>query len=62
MGILVYLLSYISLKTYQLLMLQIIVGIVVYLGLAKLFKIESFKYLYKTVIDLIKKRSDKNDK
>lgn len=45
MGILVFMVSKINISSFVLLPLQIIVGIIVYIGGAKLFRIESFDYI-----------------
>lgn len=53
MGAIVYLLNFLSLPVWRILMLQIIVGVTVYFGLAKILKLESFNYLLNTVKELI---------
>lgn len=60
MGGVVYTFNYLSISVWQILMLQVCAGIIIYLGLSKLFKIESFGYLIKTIKELMKKRSDIN--
>lgn len=42
MGLLVYSLRFLNIETLQLLLVQIVIGVVVYVGLAKVFRIESF--------------------
>jgi teichuronic acid exporter len=56
MGGIVYLFKFFSLLSWQILVLQVISGIFIYIGLAKLFKIESFGYLVDTINQLIKAR------
>jgi O-antigen/teichoic acid export membrane protein len=48
MGGIVYLFNYLSLAAWQILVLQVAIGAVIYIGLAKIFKIESFIYLINT--------------
>lgn len=63
MGSIVYTFNYLDMAEWQIFMLQVCVGIIVYVGLSKLFKIESFGYLIKTIKELknLKKiRSDIN--
>lgn len=57
MGVIVYMVNLISITAGQTLLIQIIIGITVYIALSKLFRINSYKYLMETLIDLkIKKR------
>lgn len=60
MGGVVYTFNYLSISEGQILMLQVFAGLIIYLGLSKIFKIESFGYLIKTIKELMKKRSDIN--
>ncbi len=53
MGAIAYLFNFLSLPAWQILMLQVIVGVIVYFGLVKILKLESFTYLLKTVKELI---------
>lgn len=59
MGVLVYLIGLIDLAAWQLLIVQIIAGVLIYAGLAKLFKLESFDYIKKTVKEIISSRKKK---
>lgn len=56
MGAIVYSLKFLSMSDLHMLIVQIGAGAVVYIGLAKLFKIESFDYLVHTIKQLIKVR------
>jgi len=58
MGAVVYTFNFLSISTWQILMLQIIVGVTVYIGLAKIFKVESFEYLLVTIKDILKSRKE----
>ncbi len=49
MGAFVYLFNFLSLTALQILILQVGIGIVLYVGLAKIFKIECFSYLVATM-------------
>ncbi len=49
MGAVVYLFNFLSLTALQILILQVGIGIVLYVGLAKIFKIECFSYLVATM-------------
>ena len=51
MGAIVYIFTYLNIGVWNMIVLQILVGIIVYIGLARMFKIESYSYL----IDIIKK-------
>lgn len=53
MGSIVYLFSYLNLRAWIMFVLQIIVGIIVYIGMAKIFRLESFSYLIDTMKKLI---------
>lgn len=54
MFVIVYLIGNISLNMYLLLLIQIVVGILVYFALVKIFKLESFNYLVKMIPDKFK--------
>lgn len=54
MGALVYLVSLLNYNIYATLLLQIVVGIVSYAALAKLFKIESFDYFLRMILSFKK--------
>lgn len=56
MGVMVYALIYLNLEPWHTLVLQIVSGIVIYIGLANLFHIESYYYLIATAKQLIKDR------
>lgn len=53
MGSVVYGLKFIDIDTWQVLLLQITLGVIIYIGLAKLFKLESFNYLLTTINQLL---------
>jgi hypothetical protein len=56
MGGVVYTFNYLSISEWQILMLQVCAGIAIYIGLAKIFKIESSGYLITTIKQLAKSR------
>ena len=56
MGVIVYLFNFLSISVWQILVLQICAGISIYIGLANLFKIESFSYLVDTIKHLFHAR------
>jgi len=56
MGAVVYTMNFLSIVVWQILVLQIVVGAIIYIGLAKIFKIESFSYLIVTIKEIIKDR------
>lgn len=56
MGGIVYLFNFLSFPAWQVLILQIVSGGIIYILLAKIFKIESFTYLVETMKQLIKSR------
>lgn len=55
MSILVGLLGLLDINIYVLFLAQVILGIGIYVGLAKLFKLEAFSYAERTIKELIKK-------
>lgn len=55
MGVIVWSVSFISLPIFTSLLLQVIVGVSTYIGLAYAFKIESFLYLINTIRSTLKK-------
>ena len=59
MGAVVYFIPYIGLNNLVTLIIQVIVGAAVYIVLSKLFKIESFEYIWGTIKEFMKKRSRK---
>lgn len=58
MGVVVYSLNFLSLLSWQILVLQVVLGIVIYYILAKAFKIECFNYLLETIRQLIGRRKN----
>lgn len=60
MGVVVYVFNYLNLGEGKILLLQLLTGSLIYMGLAKIFKIDSFDYLINTMKQLKKKRSDSN--
>lgn len=56
MGAIVYSLNFLSMPAWQILVFQVVSGSIIYIGLAKIFKIESFSYLIETIKQLIKAR------
>ena len=56
MGAIVYSINFLSISAWQILILQIISGAIMYILLAKMFKIESFSYLVATMKQLMKDR------
>jgi O-antigen/teichoic acid export membrane protein len=60
MGVLVYSISYLKLNMYIEIVVQIGLGVIVYVLLALLFKMESLKYLIDTLIDFKKQNIRKN--
>lgn len=59
MGVSVYLISYFEIPALPMLMVQIAAGAVIYLGLARLFKLESMGYISSTVRELFARRKGK---
>jgi len=57
MGGVVYTFNYLSISEWQILFLQVCSGIIIYVGLSKLFKIESFGYLTKTIKELLHRKN-----
>ena len=57
MGVCVYLLQFLGLPALLTIVLQIVVGVGLYVGLSALFKLECFEYLLATVKETIKKHS-----
>lgn len=56
MGAIVYSINFLSMQAWQILVLQVVSGSVIYILLAKMFKIESFGYLVATMKQLMKDR------
>lgn len=57
MGICILPFSYMSISNIAILMLQIFVGIIVYLGGSIMFKLDSFRYLWEILMPILKKKS-----
>jgi teichuronic acid exporter len=62
MGVSVYLLLYLGLSPLITMLLQIVVGALVYVGLAILFKLECFTYLVQTLLSLVKSKHNTRSK
>ena len=58
MGGIVYLFNFLNIAAWQILIVQVCAGAVIYFGLAKIFRIESFDYLINTLKELNKKKSN----
>jgi len=58
MGSIVYLFKFLSFSAWQLLLLQVFVGIILYVGLNIIFKIESFSYLINTIRQFVDSRKN----
>ncbi len=56
MGVLVYLISFAEMHPFLMLVVQIIAGAFIYLGLARLFKLESMDYIKNSVQEIFAKR------
>lgn len=64
MGVVVYTFNFLGITDWKILILQIITGIVIYFGLAKIFRLECYNYLVATLrqlIDNIKKKGLRDD-
>ena len=61
MGSIVYLFNFLNLVAWKTLVLQIGSGIIIYIALAKLFKVESFNYLLSTIIQLINSKRGESE-
>jgi O-antigen/teichoic acid export membrane protein len=59
MGSVVYTFNYLDIAAWQILVMQVFGGMTIYIGLAKIFKLESFGYLVNTLKELMK--INKND-
>ena len=59
MFVIVYSISFININVYLLLIIQIILGIIIYVGLVYLFKLESFNYLLKMIKETLDKKKIK---
>lgn len=60
MGVVVYAITFINLDDWQTLLIQIPLGIAIYIGLSILFHIDSFDYLYQIIKSLFVKGNFKN--
>ncbi|MGN0028108.1 MAG: polysaccharide biosynthesis C-terminal domain-containing protein, partial [Clostridium sp.] len=49
MGLVTYSILFLNLSPYLTLVIQIFIGVIVYIGLAKLFKLECYEYLLSTI-------------
>lgn len=56
MGAVVYSFNYLNISVGLILVLQVLVGAIVYIGLAKIFKLESYSYLILTIKEIVKSR------
>lgn len=59
MGIVIYPIKFINMVPIVILMLQIVIGVIVYVIMAKIFKLECFIYLSSTLQELLGKRKSK---
>ena len=59
MGVWVYFVGYIKLPTTLLLMVQIIVGAIIYIGLSVVLKLEAFEYLWGMLKNMLNKKKSK---
>ncbi|RHA81976.1 lipopolysaccharide biosynthesis protein [Eubacterium ventriosum] len=59
MGVWVYFVGYIKLPTTLLLMVQIIVGAIIYIGLSAVLKLEAFEYLWGMLKNMLNKKKSK---
>ena len=57
MGGVVYLFNFLSISAWQILVLQVGLGIIIYVGLANIFKLECFSYLVATIKQLLGNRN-----
>lgn len=57
MGIVVYLVNYLNLSPIISLIIQIPVGVVIYLALSAIFKIDSFSYFLNTIKEILRKKT-----
>lgn len=61
MGISVYLVNFLNFNVYITLLLQITIGIIIYIALIHIFKLESYEYLLNTIKDMLSKRRTKHE-
>lgn len=57
MGVIVYSLNFLDFSEWQILILQIVLGVILYIGMAKMFKIESYTYLIVSIKNVLKGRT-----
>lgn len=60
MGICVYFIGYIQMPTILTLIVQVAVGGTIYVGLSKIFKLDSFEYLWNIVLSFLHKKKERN--
>lgn len=56
MSVIVYSIKFININQYVIILMQIIIGVIIYFGLAYMFKLESFNYLLKILKRKIKRK------
>lgn len=56
MGIVVHCINFISLDTWMMLIIQIVLGLILYIGMSKIFKLECYRYLLTTCKELLKSK------
>lgn len=56
MGSVIYVFGLLGLAAWQILIIQVLLGAIIYIGLAKVFKVEAFNYLAATIKELFKGR------
>lgn len=59
MGLIVYCILFLNLSPYLTLLIQVFTGAIVYIGLAKLFKLECYEYLFFTIKEILVKKNKK---
>ncbi len=61
MGALVYLINFINLNNWLTLIIQVPVGVIVYIMLSKVFKLEAFEYVWNMLRKFFVKKAERND-
>ena len=61
MGVVVYCVQFLGLNSILTLLIQVPVGVVLYVGISKLFHIDSFEYLVSTIKSLFSRENNKED-
>lgn len=56
MGVAIYMIEFINLPSWQLLLIQITSGVLIYIGLSKLFKVESWSYVVVSINEMITRK------